>query len=98
MIVAVDENGAPFSDETIMSNLITMLVAGEDTTAFTLAWAIHELCDSPRWREELRREADEVLGRGRRRSRRGRREPPSRRQCGGERNHAAEARGARSTA
>ena len=62
MIVAVDETGAPFSDETIMSNLITMLVAGEDTTAFTLAWAIHELCDSPRWRAELRREADEVLG------------------------------------
>jgi len=62
MIVAVDENGGPFSDETIISNLLTMLVAGEDTTAFTLAWAIHELCETPRWRAELRREADDVLG------------------------------------
>ena len=62
MIVAVDESGDRFSDETIMSNLVLMLLAGEDTTAFTLSWAIHELCDSPRWREALRREADEVLG------------------------------------
>ena len=62
MIVAVDENGEPFSDETILSNLLTMLIAGEDTTAFTLAWALHELCDSPGWRAELRREADAILG------------------------------------
>jgi cytochrome P450 len=32
-----------------MGNLLTMLIAGEDTTAFTLAWAIHQLCDSPQW-------------------------------------------------
>ena len=48
MVTAVDEHGEPFSDATIMSNLITMLIAGEDTTAFTLAWAVHELCDTPR--------------------------------------------------
>ena len=62
MAVAVDKSGEPFSDATIMSNLITMLLAGEDTTAFTLAWAIHELCDTPQWRDSLRREADDVLG------------------------------------
>ena len=62
MIVAVDEKGEPYSDATIMSNLITMLLAGEDTTAFTLAWAVHELCDKPRWAEALRREADDVCG------------------------------------
>jgi cytochrome P450/nitrite reductase/ring-hydroxylating ferredoxin subunit len=62
MAVAVDEHGEPFSDATIMSNLITMLLAGEDTTAFTLAWAIHELCDTPHWRDALRREADDVFG------------------------------------
>ena len=62
MIAAVDENGKPFSDDVIWSNLVTMLVAGEDTTAFTLAWAIHQLCDSPRWASELRNEADAVLG------------------------------------
>lgn len=62
MLTAVDENGKPFSDDVICSNLVTMLVAGEDTTTFTLAWAIHELCDSPRWAAELRDEADEVIG------------------------------------
>ena len=62
MVTARDENGKPFSDDVIMSNLLTMLVAGEDTTAFTLAWAIHQLCDSPRWASEIRREADEILG------------------------------------
>jgi cytochrome P450/nitrite reductase/ring-hydroxylating ferredoxin subunit len=58
MVMAVDEHGEPFSDATIMSNLITMLIAGEDTTAFTLAWAIHELCDTPQWADALRREAE----------------------------------------
>jgi cytochrome P450/nitrite reductase/ring-hydroxylating ferredoxin subunit len=62
MVRAVDEHGEPFSDATIMSNLITMLIAGEDTTAFTLAWAVHELCDAPQWRGALRREADDIFG------------------------------------
>ena len=62
MLSAVDEDGEPFSADVIMSNLTTMLLAGEDTTAFTLAWAVHELCDNPSWSLELRREADEFLG------------------------------------
>jgi cytochrome P450/nitrite reductase/ring-hydroxylating ferredoxin subunit len=62
MLTAVDEDGRPFSDDVILSNLVTMLLAGEDTTAFTLAWAVHLLCDSPRWASELRREADAVIG------------------------------------
>jgi cytochrome P450 len=64
MLVAVDENGKPFADDVIMSNLITMLLAGEDTAAFTLAWTIHQLCDSPQWAAELRSEADAVIGSG----------------------------------
>ena len=62
MVTTRDENGRPFSDDVIMSKLLTMLVAGEDTTAFTLAWAIHQLCDSPQWASEIRREADEIVG------------------------------------
>ena len=63
MLTSVDEEGKPFSDDVIMSNLVTMLLAGEDTTAFTLAWAVHQLCDSPQWASELRREADASIGR-----------------------------------
>ena len=33
MLTSVDEDGKPFSHNVIMSNLITMLLAGEDTTA-----------------------------------------------------------------
>jgi cytochrome P450/nitrite reductase/ring-hydroxylating ferredoxin subunit len=62
MLTAVDEAGQPFTDDVILSNLVTMLIAGEDTTAFTLAWAVHQLCESPRWTSELRTEADAVVG------------------------------------
>ena len=62
MLTSVDEEGKPFSDDVILSNLVTMLLAGEDTTAFTLAWAVHQLCDCPQWASELRREADAVIG------------------------------------
>jgi cytochrome P450/nitrite reductase/ring-hydroxylating ferredoxin subunit len=62
MLAAVDEKGNPFADDVIMSNLMTMLLAGEDTTANTLAWAVHHLCDSPEWVAEVRREADEAFG------------------------------------
>ena len=39
-----------------------MLLAGEDTTAFTLGWAVHHLCDNPKWTAEIRSEADAVIG------------------------------------
>ena len=62
MVLARDDDGAPFSDTVIFANLMTMLLAGEDTTAYTLAWAVHELCDNPAARHALRDEADTVLG------------------------------------
>jgi cytochrome P450/nitrite reductase/ring-hydroxylating ferredoxin subunit len=62
MLSARDEEGRPFSDEVIFGNLMSMLIAGEDTTSYTLCWAVHQLCDSPESVMELRREADELLG------------------------------------
>jgi cytochrome P450 len=62
MLTARDDEGHLFSDNAIFANLITMLLAGEDTTAFTLAWAVHLLCDHPRWALKIRQEADSVLG------------------------------------
>jgi cytochrome P450/nitrite reductase/ring-hydroxylating ferredoxin subunit len=62
MLSARDEEGRPFSDDVIFGNLMTMLAAGEDTTANTLGWAVHHLCDSPEWTTKLRREADELMG------------------------------------
>ena len=59
---ARDDDGRPFSDDVIFGNLMTMLVGGEDTTAYALGWVIHQLCDSPESVMELRQEADEFLG------------------------------------
>ena len=61
MLAARDEAGQPFSDDVIFGNLMTMLLAGEDTTAYTLGWAVHHLCDSPAALEALRGELDAVL-------------------------------------
>lgn len=62
MLVAHDENGKAFSDEIIFGNALTMLLAGEDTTAYSLAWAVHELLEAPREVAVLRRELEQTLG------------------------------------
>lgn len=62
MIAARDADGRRFPDELVSGNAINMLVAGEDTTANTLAWAVHHLCDSPAASAALRAEADRILG------------------------------------
>jgi len=68
MLIARDDAGQPFSDDTIFANLMTMLLAGEDTTAYTLAWAIHHLCDNPAAARALQTEVDATprneIGRG----------------------------------
>jgi cytochrome P450/nitrite reductase/ring-hydroxylating ferredoxin subunit len=61
MIVSRDAEGRPFDDEIIFGNLLTMLLAGEDTTAYTLAWAVHHLCEAPDAVARLRAESDAVL-------------------------------------
>jgi cytochrome P450 len=62
MLAMRDEAGQPFADEVIFGNLMTMLLAGEDTTAFTLAWTVHQMCESPEATAALRAELDAALG------------------------------------
>lgn len=47
MIVAADEPGSGIDDRQVTGNVLTMLLAGEDTTANTLAWMIHLLWLNP---------------------------------------------------
>ena len=47
MIVAADEPGSGIDDALVAGNVLTMLLAGEDTTANTLAWMIHLLWRHP---------------------------------------------------
>ena len=46
----------------ILSNLLTMLVAGEDTTAHTMAWMLHFMTDVPTVQPAMQQEANAVLG------------------------------------
>ncbi len=62
MLIARDEADKAYSDPLISANALTMLLAGEDTTASTMAWAVHELCDNPVPAARLRDEAERVLG------------------------------------
>src|SRR2546423_3199572 len=59
MLVAADEPGSGIDDKQVAGNVLTMLLAGEDTTANTLAWMIHLLWRNPaalaRATEEVRR-------------------------------------------
>nr|WP_231402847.1 cytochrome P450 [Caenimonas aquaedulcis] len=57
MIVAADEPGSGLDDKDVAGNVTTMLLAGEDTTANTLAWMIHLLHRNP---QALQRARDEV--------------------------------------
>jgi cytochrome P450 len=59
MIAARDTEGSGLRDTDVAGNVLTMLLAGEDTTANTLAWMIWLLSRHP---ESMRRARDEVHG------------------------------------
>jgi cytochrome P450 len=61
ILVAAEEEKV-FSNQEIKGNLITLLFAGEDTTAHSLAWAILFICNHPEIQKKLQEEADAVIG------------------------------------
>jgi len=59
MIGATHEDGSPMSDVEIRDELLTLLVAGHETTATSLAWAVERLVRNPDKLERLRSEVGE---------------------------------------
>jgi cytochrome P450 len=61
MVLAADREGSGVDDRDVAGNVLVMLVAGEDTTANTLAWTLHFLFRDPdalaRARAEVARHA-----------------------------------------
>jgi len=57
MIVAAEAPGSDIDDEQVAGNVLTLLIAGEDTTANSVAWLIEQLWRHP---EHLRRATEEV--------------------------------------
>ncbi len=66
LLGATHEDGSPMTDEEIHDELLTLLVAGHETTATSLAWALERLAHHPaqaqRLTDEVRAEAgDEYM-------------------------------------
>jgi cytochrome P450 len=58
LLEARHEDGSPMSSQELRDELMTMLVAGHETTASSLAWAFERLVREPRVVAELQREID----------------------------------------
>ncbi|TDJ60611.1 MAG: cytochrome P450 [Proteobacteria bacterium] len=55
------EEGVEFTDDDIYANVLTLLLAGEDTTANTIAWAVSYFIDFPEHYERARAEVDALI-------------------------------------
>jgi cytochrome P450 len=64
MLVAADEPGSGIDDAQVAGNVLTMLLAGEDTTANTLAWCIWLLHGHPQALQRATAEARGVMAGG----------------------------------
>ncbi len=64
LIAARDEDGRPMSDQELRDQMITLLMAGHETTATALSWALHHLIEDPSVLATLRAELDREVGGG----------------------------------
>jgi len=62
ILLSKDEDGSVFSDEEIQGNIYNILMAGEDTTAHTLSWALYFMSEHREIQIKMQQEADLVLG------------------------------------
>lgn len=62
LMEARDENSQPLPDEQIRDEVMTLLVAGHETTAYALGWAFLLLSQHPAVLEKVRNELATVLG------------------------------------
>jgi len=58
LLEARHEDGSPMSDVELRDELMTLLVAGHETTASALAWAFERIARTPRVAERLAEEAE----------------------------------------
>ena len=69
-MLAPQDGDAAFTDAEIAGTVITMLLAGQETTASTMSWMVHCVIEHPEVQARMREEADRVSGARRRRLRR----------------------------
>jgi cytochrome P450 len=64
LLAAAHEDGTPLGDREVRDALITILIAGHDTTALALAWALGEIAEHPEVVDRLSDELARVTGGG----------------------------------
>lgn len=62
LLAARDEDGAPMTDQELRDELLTLVLAGHETTANSLAWTFERLLRTPHAYERLREEVREGGG------------------------------------
>lgn len=62
LLAARDEDGGSFSDAQLRDEIMTVYLAGHETTALALSWALALLARSPEVHEALGNEVDRVIG------------------------------------
>ncbi len=63
MLATDEDNGAGMSDKQVRDEVVTLLLAGHETTANTLNWTFYLLSQHPEIEAKLHAEVDRVLGR-----------------------------------
>lgn len=61
-LLAAQRTGEGFTDQDIAGNVVTILLAGEDTTAHTMGWTVWLLASRPDVQERMRAEAAAAFG------------------------------------
>lgn len=61
-MIAAQETEGTFSDEEVIGNVLTLLLAGEDTTSHSMAWTIWSMASRPEIQARWADEAIAVLG------------------------------------
>ena len=64
LLLARDERGAPMTDAELHDEMLTLVIAGHETSATTLAWTVHHLLANPDAMARVQSELDEVVGAG----------------------------------
>ena len=58
------ETGRSMSDVLLVDNILSFLMAGYDTTAFSLTWTLYLISQSPEWQARMLDEIESVVGSG----------------------------------
>lgn len=62
LLAAHDEDGSQMTDKQLRDEVMTLFLAGHETTALTLSWTWYLLAQNPRVEQKFHAELDDVLG------------------------------------